>query len=128
LGVVHGYASSIGGFFDIPHGVVCGTMLAAATEKTIKHLKKNQTNPEALKRYNNVGMLITDNFEMYTNHATDELMMKLSRWTKTLNMPRLSTYGVKAEDLEKIAEVTDNKNNPARLSKSEILEILKERL
>ena len=33
LGIVHGLASPIGGFFPMPHGVVCGTLVASATER-----------------------------------------------------------------------------------------------
>ena len=40
LGVVHGYASTIGGYFDIPHGVVCGSLLPTATEVNIRELLK----------------------------------------------------------------------------------------
>ncbi|MCH2207378.1 MAG: iron-containing alcohol dehydrogenase [Lentisphaerales bacterium] len=49
LGIVHGFASPIGGFFDIPHGVVCGTLLPAATETNIKKLQES-SEPESLER------------------------------------------------------------------------------
>ena len=39
LGVVHGFASSVGGLFDIPHGVVCGTLLAASMRVTVERLE-----------------------------------------------------------------------------------------
>ncbi len=40
LGVVHGFASSVGGLYDIPHGVVCGTLMAKANEITVRELRK----------------------------------------------------------------------------------------
>ena len=39
LGIVHGLASPIGGFFPVPHGVVCGTLVAPATEANIRALR-----------------------------------------------------------------------------------------
>ena len=40
LGVVHGFASSIGGMFNIPHGVVCGTLMAQANAINVRELRK----------------------------------------------------------------------------------------
>ncbi len=40
LGVIHGFASSIGGMYNIPHGVICGTLMAAANEVNVRELKK----------------------------------------------------------------------------------------
>ncbi|MFX1589493.1 MAG: iron-containing alcohol dehydrogenase, partial [Promethearchaeota archaeon] len=39
LGIVHGLASAIGAYIDIPHGVICGTLLAEATKMNIEKLK-----------------------------------------------------------------------------------------
>ena len=39
LGAVHGLASPIGAFFPAPHGVVCGTLLAATTRVNIAALR-----------------------------------------------------------------------------------------
>lgn len=40
LGIVHGLASPLGGFFPIPHGVVCGTLVAEATRANIRALRE----------------------------------------------------------------------------------------
>ncbi|MBD3199739.1 MAG: iron-containing alcohol dehydrogenase, partial [Candidatus Lokiarchaeota archaeon] len=58
LGIVHGLASPIGGLFEIPHGVVCGTLLAEATKINIEKLKTkgSQARP-ALEKHAEVGAL-----------------------------------------------------------------------
>ncbi len=59
LGIVHGLASPIGGRFAIPHGVVCGTLMAAATAANIARLEAEygEAHP-ALKKYARVGALL----------------------------------------------------------------------
>ena len=56
LGVVHGFASSVASMFDIPHGVICGTLLGESTRINIKKARSldNQT---ALSKYANVGKI-----------------------------------------------------------------------
>ena len=36
LGLIHGFASSVGASFEIPHGVVCGTMMAVVNRYNIQ--------------------------------------------------------------------------------------------
>ena len=60
LGIVHGLASVLGGMFEIPHGVICGTLLAPATRMNIRTLKK-RGGPKAgpfLQKYARVGALL----------------------------------------------------------------------
>jgi len=48
LGSVHGLASPLGAFFPCPHGVVCGTLLAEATDINILALRERDPNSIAL--------------------------------------------------------------------------------
>ena len=40
--VLYGLASPLGAFFPVPHGVVCGTLLAAATAANIRALEQRE--------------------------------------------------------------------------------------
>jgi alcohol dehydrogenase class IV len=129
LGVIHGLASPIGGLFDIPHGVVCGTLVAPATEATIWNLyEKVSPSCEALRRYARVGKMLTGSNTKEVSLACEGLMGTLHSWTDELRIPTLADYGITEQDLDKIVEGAGNKNNPASLDEEEIREICLRRL
>jgi len=127
LGVVHGFASSIGGLFDIPHGVVCGTLLGTCTSSTIKALRE-EGGTAGLKKYAAAGRLFQKDIQLNDKEACDLLILSVSQWIDRLHIPSLGKYGVKAEDTSFIAQVTANKNNPVSLSEEVLTEIILERL
>jgi alcohol dehydrogenase len=130
LGVIHGLASSIGGFFNIPHGVVCGTLLAAATKKNIEILKRNDPDGIHLKKHARIGALLSGKiyYESKAFELCDMLIDRLYDWTERLQMPRLGKYGVTDSDIDRIARTTELKNNAVKLTREDIAQILKERI
>jgi alcohol dehydrogenase class IV len=132
LGIVHGLASPIGGFFDIPHGIVCGTLLAEATKMNIKKLQEQgATGKEGLKKYANIGALLSGN-EFSTEGKIDEychiLVDILERWTKELKIDPLGKYGINLENITKIVKNAGLKNNPVNLMDGDIETIILNRL
>lgn len=128
LGIVHGLASPIGGFFPIPHGVVCGTLVASATESNIAALRKRGNNPLALAKFAKVGVLFGGSGEKGEAWNCDHLVATLRAWTETLKLPRLGAYGITAGDIHRIAEKTSNRHNPVQLDRDELGELLSRRL
>ncbi len=127
LGVVHGIASPLGAFFGIPHGIACGTMLAAAVKATIKKLiAENQD--FYLQKYARIGALFTGCDVRETGHACGRLVELLEEWTELLHIPRLSSFSVRKDDFTAIIEQSGNKNNPAKLNPDEIAAIIEQRL
>jgi alcohol dehydrogenase class IV len=128
LGVVHGFASSIGGYFDIPHGLVCGTLMGVANKVTLRKLLKTHNNPLALDKYARVGKIFTGKSGKSDIYYAEALINLIDAWTGRFGLQKLSAYGVGSNDLRKIAETTSNKNNPVRLTLEEMEEILESRL
>jgi alcohol dehydrogenase class IV len=128
LGVVHGFASSIGGMFSIPHGLVCGTLMAASNEINIRELRKNQSNPSALKKYSFLGKLFLNERGKSDNYYIDGFIGYLYNLTLELKLPGLRKYGIDEKDIRLICEVTENKNNPVKLAMKDMTEILHSRL
>ena len=129
LGLVHGLASAIGGGFDIPHGVVCGTLMGAVNAFTIQKLTAEQ-GPEhpALKKYARVGALLKGMQMGDVAQGCEMLLETIASWTETLKIPHLGEYGIRESDFDGILAGSGNKNNPLPLGADEIRGVLKERL
>ncbi len=128
LGIVHGLASPVGGLFPIPHGVVCGTLVAIANKVTLEAIRAREPQNPALAKMSRVGQILSTETGKSEHYYADFLIHTLEEWTEQLGIPKLSDYGVKARDLETIVEQTSNRNNPIKLTREEILAILSSRL
>ncbi|MFC1694376.1 iron-containing alcohol dehydrogenase [Candidatus Latescibacterota bacterium] len=129
LGTVHGLASALGGLFDIPHGVVCGTLVGAWAKITIEKLKRETDDRElALQKFARAGALIAGGDERDLDRSCELLVQKLMEWIDILHIPTLSSFGIKESDIDSILNKTDNKNNPVTLDRSEIRRIIEVRL
>ena len=130
LGIVHGLASPIGGFFPVPHGVVCGTLVAPATEANIRALRAaaGGLRGVSLSKYARVGRLFGGRDDRDDAWNCDFLVDRLKELTEALGLPRLGHYGLKAADLDRIAGLTGNRNNPVKLTRDEIGALLASRL
>jgi alcohol dehydrogenase class IV len=132
LGIVHGLASPIGGMLEIPHGVVCGTLLSEATKMNIKMLQRQgKSGRDGLRKYADIGALITGS-ENVNEGKVDEFCSKLvetlDKWTNELKIDKLGKYGITAEDIESIIEKSGLKNNPVNLNKEDIKTIVLNRI
>lgn len=131
LGSVHGLASPLGAFFPIPHGVVCGTLVAAATEINIQGLRRRAAGHPALAKYAEIGRLFAGYDELVEVAAQQALIDTLTNWTQRLGLPRLSDYGVREEDVDNIVancRGSSMKTNPIVLKDSEVRALLMRRL
>ena len=131
LGSVHGLAAPLGAMFPISHGVVCGTLVAAATEMNIRVLSERAPESKALEKYAHVGRLLSGVHAAARDEAWQLLVQTLARWTEQLGLPRLSAYGVREADLGAIVancRGSSMKTNPVVLTDDDVLTVLRQRL
>ena len=131
LGSVHGLASPLGAFFPIPHGVVCGTLVAEASRVNITALGERDPGNPALGKYAEVGRLLMSDNDLDDAAAREALLAALNDWTRRLALPRLGSFGVKSEDIPRIvanSRGSSMKTNPVLLSDAEIASVLEARL
>lgn len=131
LGSVHGLASPLGAFFPIPHGVVCGTLVAAATRINIAALRARAPASVALTRYAEAGVLLGQRMYANADTAQDALVELLEEWTERLALPRLSTFGMTAADIPRVVANCRGgsmQTNPLVLTNEELGELLQRRL
>ncbi len=130
LGSVHGLAAPLGAFFPCPHGMVCGTLVAEATEINIKALQNRSPQNIALQKYAHIGHLLTQQ-TLSESKALTALVSTLRTWTTRLSLPTLDQYGMQATDITKVvtnARGNSMKTNPIELIDEELGELLQRRL
>lgn len=131
LGSVHGLASPLGAFFPIPHGVVCGTLVAAATSVNIQALKAREPGHPALTKYANIGRLLHDRSDKNDEDSQKALIETLVNWTDRLQLPRLNCFAITESDFPLIvanSRGSSMQTNPIVLTDDEIYDVLKQRL
>lgn len=131
LGSVHGLASPLGAFFPIPHGVVCGTLAAAATEVNVRAMAAREPDNPALDKYAHLGELLGGRGFSDRDGARRALIETLHEWTERMGLKRLSAFGVQESDLARIianSRGSSMKTNPIVLTDGEITQIVERRL
>ncbi|MCT4596938.1 MAG: iron-containing alcohol dehydrogenase [Vallitalea sp.] len=123
LGIVHGFASSVGGYFDIPHGVICGTLLPEAIKVNVELLRQ-KNDMIYLEKYAKVSSILTGCNGKDTIMSCYKLIEILEKWVEELKVPKLGEFNVREEDIDRIIKITSNKYNPVQLSSEDMRRIL----
>lgn len=131
LGAVHGLASPLGAFFPIPHGVVCGTLVAEATHVNIEAMREREPDNPALRRYIRMAEIICSQRIRDPQLAWHMLVERLMAWTEHMQLARLSDFGLTTADIDHVvthSRGSSMKTNPVVLSDTELRSILEKRL
>ncbi len=124
LGVVHGFASPLGGQWKAPHGALCAAVLPQGMAANVSALRARAPRHPALERYATTARLLTGQSE-----ATAEDGI---RWVRALctefSVPALRRWGINESDLagvvEKAETASSMKANPIPLSREELMGIV----
>lgn len=128
LGIVHGFASSVGGLFDIPHGTLCATLLAESTRENIRQLRLSDNGEPALQKFANASRILAGASTGNVAESCDRLVELLEAWQTRFAFPRLGEFGVTRSDFDTIITTTRSKSNAIPLDKAAMRRILEARL
>lgn len=141
LGLVHGAASPLGAAREIPHGVVCGTLIGAVTRRSVEYLFSRLGEksaglsladgaelPRSRRKYANAGRLLTGRPEAADAEAAGALVEWLEEISSLANVPLLGPYGFEGEELDALATKCGDKNQPVTFDDAVTAALLRERL
>ena len=124
LGVVHGFASSIGGLIDIPHGVLCGKLNATVMERIFIEIRSQDTHyTEEMIKLNKLCEFAGIGF-VKGDERIDALIERFYRLENNLNLPSLSRYNLTEDLSRKAAGITSCKESPIKFNESQLLEMI----
>ncbi|MBN1888837.1 MAG: iron-containing alcohol dehydrogenase [Thermoflexales bacterium] len=128
LGVVHGLAGVVGGMFPAPHGAVCACLLPHVMAANVQALRLRQPGSLALRRYDEIGQLLTGNVAA---GAVDAIVW-VRELCEALQILSLSAYGLTEQDfpllVEKAQTASSTQGNPVQLAEAELGEVLAQAL
>ena len=131
LGSVHGLASPLGAFYPIPHGVVCGTLVAECTRVNIQCMREREPDNLALAKYARLAEVVCERRIRNPQEAWTALVDTLASWTERMQLQTLSEYGLTEEGFAHVvahSRGSSMQTNPVVLTDEEITGILTARL
>ena len=121
LGVVHGFASPLGGEWNAPHGALCAALLPFGMAANVAALQARLPLHPALGRYTIIAQLLTGRRDA----SAEDGIAWVRGLCAELNVPPLRAWGVREADLtgvvEKAAKASSMKANPVALTGEELL-------
>ncbi|MHC4130968.1 MAG: iron-containing alcohol dehydrogenase [Planctomycetota bacterium] len=124
LGAVHGFAGPLGGETEAPHGVICARLLPLVFEANVKALESRGGESGILERFDEVAKMLTGDPGAKAKEGTEWLQ----ELCEELEVPGLSKYGLKEEDIERVTEQgkssSSMKGNSIELTDEELAGIL----
>jgi alcohol dehydrogenase class IV len=124
LGVVHGFASPLGGSFNAPHGALCAALLPHGVAANIAALRARAPQHPALERYDRVARLLTGRNDARANDGVEWIRALCAE----LKVPALRAWGITEADLpavaEKAARASSMQANPLPLTQEELLAVV----
>jgi alcohol dehydrogenase len=131
LGSVHGLAAPLGAFFPVPHGVACGTLVAAATALNVRAMREREPGNPALGKYARAAEILCGRAFADAEGARSALVELLRTWTGELALARLGRFAMAESEVPRVvanARGSSMKTNPIVLTDGEIAGLLRERL
>ncbi|MFF2854790.1 iron-containing alcohol dehydrogenase [Peribacillus sp. NPDC058002] len=96
LGNVHALAHPLGGYYDVPHGVANAILLSYVMKFNLVAC------PE---RFADIAVAMGENIDgLSIMEAAEKAVEAVERLVKDTKIPNLSTFNIKDEDLERLAE------------------------
>lgn len=125
LGVVHGFASPLGGQWTAPHGALCAALLPHGMAANVAALRTRAPLHPALERYHEISRLLTNRSETSVEHGID--------WVRALctelKIPSLRDWGITESDLPGVVErasvASSMQANPLQLTQKELTAMLR---
>ena len=125
LGVVHGFASPLGGGWNAPHGALCAALLPHGMTANVAALRARAPQHPALERYTVIARLLTGRSEATAEdgiHWVQSLCVELK-------VPTLRAWGITEADLpgvvEKAARASSMQANTLPLTREELIAVIK---
>ena len=128
VGAVHACAAPLGSMYAAPHGMLCGRLLPLVMRTNISALQSRQPDSQALKRYSELGVLLTGR----PDAAAQDGLQWIEDCCTDLQVPGLASFGVIPADIAEIAskalQASSMQGNPVPLAENEVAAILSEAL
>jgi alcohol dehydrogenase class IV len=124
LGVVHGFASPLGGEWKAPHGALCAAVLPHGMTANVAALRARAPEHPALERYGEIARRLTGRTDAHADDGIDWVRAMCGE----LKTPALRAWGIEESDLpgvvDKAAKASSMQANTLPLTHEELMAVV----